>query len=186
MEQASTFYPQVVMPKSCIFQDVIIRIKNRIKAWCITVCVVSSRASAKGFTMRTGFLQFQGISDYMLLEDNGKILNSMFCECAFQPNSIDWKMKGFFSLKLIWVAGEVGVEMPTLTAGIWGHWPPHPTPVSAPEKPWTQIIWASLFWCNLRLEEKVLIHHIVKPTPNIPMLIISGHFLAWFCVHLII
>lgn len=39
--------------------------------------------------MRTGFLQFQGISDYMLLEDNGKILNSMFCECAFQPNSID-------------------------------------------------------------------------------------------------
>lgn len=87
-----------------------------------------------------------------------------------------------FFLKQIWVSVEGNVPGSTLTARNWGAWPPSSNPARTPPQPWIQIIWMSPFWCFLWLRGQVLYHPMVKPAPNIPMPIVSGHFLAWLSV----
>lgn len=100
----------------------------------------------------------------------------VFCECAFQPKSMDWKKTGFF-LKQIWTAGEGSVDAPTLTARNWGIWPPRPAPARVPQKPWTLSIWTSPFLLQSLARRKDAFHPVIKPTLNIPMLISSA--ISW-------
>lgn len=97
----------------------------------------------------------------------------VFCECAFQPN---WKKTRFFSsnrpeLLVKWVftcpplCWKQATGLPVQPQR--GH-------IKSSEPKYVDFI----FLCNLWLKGKVIIHRIVKPAPNIPILIILWLFLG--------